>query len=75
MSLEIFIWSWVHFHPVQSLRRYGKLLLFAAVILLPLFFMNVSLARQGFILSAPSLTLSGAQSYDSSASLDYELDE
>jgi hypothetical protein len=75
MTLEIFLWGWVHFHPVHSLKRGGRLLLIAAIILLPLLYMNVSLARQGFKISAPSFNLQVAHSSASSGNLDYNLDE
>jgi hypothetical protein len=55
MYLEAYIWCWIHLHPGYLLRQTAKFLGLAALILVPLFYSNVYLAKQGFTPSSPSL--------------------
>ncbi len=57
MYLETFIWSWVHLHPGYIFRRLMRFLGLAALVLIPLFYSNVYLTKQGFKPSSPSLEL------------------
>ncbi len=55
MYLEAFIWSWVHLHPGYMLRKTAKFLGLAALVLIPLFYSNVYLIKQGHKPTSPSL--------------------
>jgi hypothetical protein len=55
MVLEIYIWSWIHLHPGHLLRKTAKYLGLAALVLIPLFYSNIYLIRQGFKPTPPSL--------------------
>jgi hypothetical protein len=61
MSLEAFIWCWINLHPIHVLRTLAKLLGLAALILIPLLYVNVDLARQGFKPTPPRLELQVSQ--------------
>lgn len=57
MLLECYIWCWIHLHPGYVLRKLAKLLGLAALVLLPLLYLNVDMARKGFTPVSPSTEL------------------
>lgn len=61
MYLETFIWCWVHLHPGYLLRRLAKRLGLAALVLIPLIYINVDLVRKGFKPATPSMELQVSQ--------------
>jgi hypothetical protein len=61
MYLEAFIWCWVHLHPGYLLRTLAKRLGLAALILIPLIYINVDLVKRGFKPSTPSIELQVSQ--------------
>ncbi|MGZ8242336.1 hypothetical protein [Methylomagnum sp.] len=57
MYLEAFIWSWINLHPGFVLKKLAKLMALAALVLLPLLYINVDMARKGFTPTPPRLEL------------------
>jgi uncharacterized membrane protein YGL010W len=63
MSLEFFIWCWIHLHPGHVLRTTAKLLGLAALVLIPLLFLNVHMLKMGFTPQRPSFEIQVSQSH------------
>jgi hypothetical protein len=63
MYLEAFLWCWVNWHPYYSTLKLAKLLAMAALILVPLLFVNVDLALKGHPPVTPRLELGAPQNY------------
>jgi hypothetical protein len=61
MYLETFIWCWIHLHPGYLLRKLAKLLGLAALVLIPLIYINVDLVKRGGKPAAPSIELQVSQ--------------
>lgn len=61
MLLETYIWCWIHLHPGHVLRTVAKLLGLAALVLLPLFFLNVHMVKMGFTPQRPSFEIRVSQ--------------
>lgn len=53
MALEAFIWCWINLHPYFVLRRLAYLLGLAAILLIPLIYINADMVRQGYQLMTP----------------------
>jgi hypothetical protein len=53
MLLDAYVWCWINLHPIHMLRSAAKLLGLAALLLIPLLYLNVNLARNGFTPSPP----------------------
>ena len=54
MLFECYIWCWIHLHPGHVLRKLAKLFGLAALVLIPLLYLNVDMARKGFMPLPPS---------------------
>jgi hypothetical protein len=63
MYLEAFIWSWINLHPGFVLKKLAKLMALAALVLLPLLYINVDMARKGFAPAPPRMELQVAQPF------------
>ena len=61
MALESFIWCWIHLHPYYVLQRLARLLLLAAMVLIPLLYINVDMVRKGFQLTPPKTEIQVAR--------------
>jgi hypothetical protein len=61
MLLEIYVWSWLHLHPVHALRRTVKLLGISLLVLGPLIYANIALAQNGSKLSLPTFVIEAGQ--------------
>ncbi|CAL1240124.1 hypothetical protein [Candidatus Methylocalor cossyra] len=61
MYLEAFIWSWIHLHPGYVLKKSAQLLGLAALILIPLLYVNADLVKRGFKPTPPSFQLEVSQ--------------
>lgn len=57
MTLEAYIWCWVHLHPGYLLRKLAKFLGLAALILIPLLYVNVELIKRGMKVDSPSFEI------------------
>jgi hypothetical protein len=64
MLLEAYIWCWINLHPFYVLRRVARLLGLAALIILPLLYVNADLVRKGFNISPPRTHIQASQTVE-----------
>jgi hypothetical protein len=57
MLIDIYVWSWIHLHPVHVRRVITRFLLLSALILAPLLLLNITLVKRGFSPQTPSLEI------------------
>jgi hypothetical protein len=57
MFFECYTWCWIHLHPGHVLRTLAKLFGLAALVLIPLLYLNVDMARKGFTPLSPNTEL------------------
>jgi hypothetical protein len=57
MFVEIFVWSWINLHPIHLLKKSAVLLGLAALVLLPLIYVNIDLIKKGFRPASPSFNI------------------
>ena len=62
MMLELYVWAWLHLHPVHVRRVLARFLLMSALILVPLLALNISLVKRGFSPQTPSREINLSQS-------------
>ncbi|MGI9211683.1 MAG: hypothetical protein ACR2HF_04355 [Methylococcaceae bacterium] len=66
MWLELFVWAWINLHPEHVKRRALLFLGLGALILMPLFIINMQMSTRGFKPSLPSFSIeAGNQAEDS----------
>jgi hypothetical protein len=61
MFLEIFIYLWTEFHTGLLFKKAARMLALFCLLILPLLYLNIALARQGMRPAPMSLTIQPSQ--------------